>query len=79
MICNSVWIDFNKRSEVPWDNVEFFVDKCKSVTSVNDIGCDNVFDDYIDSQTFSNNEIPNTAFDDAKVVDDTIDQEEVFH
>ena len=37
LICNSVLIDFNKRSEVSWDNVEFFVDKYKSATSVNDI------------------------------------------
>ena len=30
-------------------------------------------------QTFSNNKISNTVFDDAKVVDGTIDEEEVFH
>ena len=78
VICNSVWIDFNKRLEVSWDNVEFFVDKYKFVTSVNDIDCDKLYDEFIDYQTLSNNEIPNTAFDDAKVVDGTID-EEVFH
>ena len=61
MICNSVCIDFNKRSEVSWDNVEFFVDKYKSVTSVNDIDCDKLYDEFIDYQTLSNNEIPNTA------------------
>ena len=33
VICNSVWM------EVPWDNVEFFVDKCKSVTA-DDIDCE---------------------------------------
>ena len=79
VICNSVWTDFNKGSEVSWDNVELFVDKCKSVKSVNDIDCDKLYDEFIDYQTLSNNEIPNTAFDDAKVVDGTIDEEEVFH
>ena len=62
-----------------WDNVEFFVDKYKSVTSVNDIDCDKLYDEFVDYQTLSNNEIPNTAFDDAKVVDGTIDEEEFFH
>ena len=62
-----------------WDTVEFFVGKYKSVTSVNDIDCDKLCDEFIDYQTFSNNEIPNTAFGDAKVVDGTIDEEEVFH
>ena len=38
-----------------------------------------MYDEFIDYQTLSNNEIPNTAFDDAKVVDGTIDEEEVFH
>ena len=73
VVCNSVWIDFNKRSEVSWDNAEIFVDKCKSVTSVNDIDCDKLY------ETLSNNEVPNTAFDDTKVVDGTVDEEEVFH
>ena len=77
-ICNSVWIDFNKCLEVSWDNVEFFVGKYKSVTSVNDNDCDKLCDEFTDYQTFSNNEIPNTAFHDAKVVDGTIDEEEVF-
>ena len=79
VICNSVWTDFNKGSEVSWDNVELFVDKYKSVKSVNDIDCDKLYDEFIDYQTLSNNEIPNTAFDDAKVVDGTIDEEEFFH
>ena len=38
-----------------------------------------MYDEFIDYQTLSNNEIPNTAFDDAKVVDGTIDEEEFFH
>ena len=79
VICNSVWIDFNKCLEVSWDNVEFFVDKYKSVTSVNGIDCDKLYDEFIDYQTLSNNEIPYTAFHDAKVVGGTIDEEEVFH
>ena len=60
-------------------NVELFVHKYKSVTSINDIDCDTRYDEFIDYQTLSNNEIPNTAYDDAKVVDGTIDEEEVFH
>ena len=79
MICNSVWIDCNKRSEVSWDNVESFVDRSTSVISVNAIDCDKLYDDVIGYQTFSNNKISNTVFDDAKVVDGTIDEEEVFH
>ena len=77
VICVSVWIDFSKRWEVLWDNVEFFVHKYKSVTSINDIDCDTWYNEFIDYQTLSNDEIPNTAFHDAKVVD--IDEEEVFH
>ena len=62
-----------------WDNVDFFVDKYKSVTSVNDIDCGKLHDEFTDYQTLSKNEIPNTAFGDAKVVYGTIDEEEVFH
>ena len=56
-----------------------FVDKYKSVTSVNDIDCNKLCDEFIAYQTLSNNEIPNTAFDDAEVVDGTINEEEFFH
>ena len=79
VICNSVWVDFNERSEVSWNSVEFFVDKYKSVTSVNDIDCAKLYDEFIDYRPLSNNEIPDTVFDNAKVVDGAIDEEEVFH
>ena len=38
-----------------WDNVEYFVDKYKSVTSVNDIDCDKLYDELMNYQTLSNN------------------------
>ena len=61
VVCYSVLIDFNKHLEVSWDNVEFFVDT------------DKLYDEFTEYQTLSNNEILNTAFDDAKVVDDAED------
>ena len=57
--------------------MEFFVDKYKSVTSVND-DCDNLYDKFIGYQALFNNEILNTGFDDAKVVGNTKDEEDVF-
>ena len=77
MICNSVCLHLSKSLKVLWDNVEFFVDKHKSVTSVND-DCDNLYDKFIGCQALFNNEILNTAFDDAKVVGSTKDEEDVF-
>ena len=77
MICNSVCTHLSKRLTVLWDNVEFFVDKYKSVASVND-DCDKCYDKFIGYQVLFNNEILNTAFGDAKVVGSTKDEEDVF-
>lgn len=78
-ICNSVWIDVTRRSDVSWENVEHFVDKFQSVRSLEGINEDQLHDEFVDYQTLSSNDFPSEAFEEAKVVDGVVDGEEVFH
>lgn len=78
-ISNSVWIDTTQRSEVSWENVQYFVDKYSAVLSLKGVNEDKLYDEFADYQLLSTDDFPKGAFDDAKVIDGNVDGEEVYH
>ncbi len=47
-ISNSVWIDVTQRSEVSWENVQYFVDKYSAVQFLKGVNEDKLYEEFID-------------------------------
>ena len=69
VICNSIWIDVEKRLQAEWENVEFFLEKFASVSFMDTIKQDNLYEEFVDFRTLSDNDIGQTAWTEAKVID----------
>ena len=78
IICNAMWLDAPNRMKSRWENVEFFLEKFPSFFV--DIDTDTVFEEFVDYQTLSDEDIDQEAWKEAKVIDKTNEgDEEVFH
>ena len=55
IICNAMWIDVPNRMKSRWENVEFFLEKFPSFFV--DIDTDTVFEEFVDYQTLSDEDI----------------------
>ena len=69
VICNSIWIDVEKRLQAKWENVEFFLEKFASVSFMDTIKQDNLYEEFVDFRTLSDDDIGQTAWTEAKVID----------
>jgi hypothetical protein len=69
VICNSIWIDVEKRLQAKWENVEFLLEKFASVSFMDTIKQDNLYEEFVDFRTLSDNDIGQTAWTEAKVID----------
>ena len=72
VICNSTWVDVVKRLEASWDNVEFFLEKFPSISFMAEIDNDSLFEEFIDYQSLTDDDIGAAAWKDAEVT--TIDR-----
>lgn len=77
VIFNASWIDVSNRIDAKWDSVEFFFRKFEAV--LNGVSIDDLFDEFSDYQTMTDEAIGKDAFKEAKVVDGEEDDKEVFH
>lgn len=62
--------------------MEFFLNNFKSVSSISGIdtaAIDELYDEFCDYKTISDNETESVAWTEAKVVDGLVDGEEVYH
>ena len=74
LTCNAMWIDVPNRR---WENVGFFSEKLPSFFV--DIDTDTVFEEFVDYQTLSDEDIDQEAWKEAKLIDKTNEgDEEVF-
>ena len=62
-----------------WQNVQYFLDTYCLVKSLENIDHDKMYDEFIDYQTKHENDFPSGAFDDAKVIEAKVDDNEVFN
>ena len=62
---HAVWINFLKREESSWSNVEYFVHNFKSLLQFDDHETDMLYEQFIDYQMVETNEFPSTALNDA--------------
>ena len=68
VICNSVWIDVVKRHGTNWNNVEYFLEKFSRVSFMEEVDRDELFEEFIDYQSLTDNDIAPIAWKDAEVV-----------
>lgn len=69
VICNSTWIDVEKRLQAKWENVEFFLEKFASVSFMDTIKHDNLYEEFVDFRSLSDDDIGQPAWTEAKVID----------
>ena len=74
ILCNAVWVDVSNRLNAKmyssfWENVQFFLDKCFSLTLLQRINFDELYDEFVDYQTLTDDSIGERAWEEAKVVD----------
>ena len=69
LIQNSVWIDVVRRDKVEWDNVDFFLQKFKTATIMENIKFDDLYEEFIDFQSLADEDIGQTTWNEAKVID----------
>ena len=62
---HAVWINFFRREESSWSNVEYFVHNFKSLLQFDDHETDMLYEQFIDYQMVETNEFPSTALNDA--------------
>ena len=80
LICNSVWIDVVRRDKAKWDNVHFFLEKFKTATIMEKIKYDDLYEEFIDFQSLTDEDIGQTAWSEAKVIDgEDSDGNEIVH
>ena len=70
VICNSVWVDVEKRDQATWSNIEFFLRKYSNQTCMEGIDNDKVFEEFVDYCSLTDEEIGyNNAWSEAEEVD----------
>lgn len=74
---HSRWIDIQNRINSTWESVEFFLNRIIPVFQ--DLPIDDIFDEFSDYQTMSDQCIGKDAFEEAKVIDGEQDDEVLFH
>ena len=77
VICNSVWIDVVKRHGSNWNNVEYFLEKFSRVSFMEEVDRDELFEEFIDYQSLTDNDVSPIAWKDAEVVVETVTNKEV--
>ena len=77
VIMHSRWIDVQNRITSTWESVEFFLNRFKPV--LKDLPRDDVFDEFSDYQTMTDECIGEDVFEEAKVIDGEQDGESMFH
>ena len=53
VICNSVWVDVEKRDQATSSNIDFFLLKYSNQTCMEGIDNDKVFEEFVDYQSLS--------------------------
>ncbi len=48
VICNSIWIDVEKRLQTKWENLEFFLEKFANVSFMDTINHDKLYEEFVD-------------------------------
>ena len=80
VFCNAVWVNVPCCLDATWENVQFFLDKFSSLTLLEGINFDDIYEEFVDYQTFSDDSIDKRAWEEAKVVDGTDeDGNEIVH
>ena len=71
VISNSIWIDVEKRLQAKWENLEFFLEKFPNISFMDTINPDNLYEEFVDFQSLSDDDIGQAAWNEAKVIDGT--------
>ena len=66
-----------KRTDAKWESVEFFLTNFKSLFS--DIHVDELYDEFCDYKTLTDEDIGHDVWNEAKVTDGSVDDRELFH
>ena len=69
VIHNSVWVDVEKRGKATWSNIKFFLLKYSNQTCMERVDNDKVFEEFVDYQSLTDDEIGHNAWSEAEVVD----------
>jgi len=73
-LLHAKWIDVGKRADAKWESVEHFIYKFTSLFS--DINVDDLYDEFCDYKTLTDEDIGRDAWNEAKVVDGYGSQEQ---
>ena len=80
VICNSVWIDVENRVNVKWENVQFFCEKYQNHSTVVNINYDELYEEVLDYQSLSDDQIGAAAWSEVMVNDGKGgDGNDIFH
>ena len=74
---NAKCFDVQRRSDAKWESIEFFVAKFNSIFA--SIDMDRLYDEFCDYKTLTDEEIGRHAWDEAKVIDGSVGDQELFH
>ena len=69
VFCNAVWVNVPERLNATWENVQFFLDKFSSLTLLERIDFDELYDEFVDYQSITDDSIGKRAWEEAKVVE----------
>ena len=69
VFCNAVWVNVPSRHEATWESVEFFLEKFLSLTSIQNINFDSLYEEFVDYQTITSDSIGKGERQEAKVID----------
>ena len=71
------WINVQKRSQAKWESVEYFLSRFQS--ALNTVNIDEMYDEFRDFQSLTDEDIGLIAWKEAKVVDGLANDQEIFH
>lgn len=74
---NAKCINIQRHSDTKWESIEFFIAKFNSIFTSIDI--DRLFDEVCDYKTLTDEEIGSHAWNEAKVIDGSVGDQEEFH
>lgn len=77
VLLHAKWIDVQKRTDAKWESIEFFLGKFKSLFT--DIHVDELYDEFCDYMTLTDEEIGHHVWNEAKVTDGSVDDRELCH
>ncbi len=69
VIKNAVWIDVCNRLNSSWENVHFFLEKYKSLSTLDGIDDSEIYDEFVDYQTLADESFNKNAWEEAKVIE----------